>query len=38
MTDDLYADNPERTDHYGRPSKWFMDYPAHYLDALVNEL
>ncbi|MCB1389057.1 MAG: hypothetical protein KDK12_07965 [Rhodobacteraceae bacterium] len=38
MTADLYADNPERIDHYGRPSKWFLDYPEAYLDALVAEL
>jgi hypothetical protein len=38
MSADLYAGNPERIDHYGRPSKWFMDYPPDYLDRLVGEL
>lgn len=35
---DLYAGNPERLDQYNRPSKWFLDYPDDYLDALVAEL
>jgi hypothetical protein len=38
MSTDLYAINPKRTDHYGRPSKWFMDYPDDYLDRLVHSL
>ena len=38
MSTDLYANNPKRTDHYGRPSKWFMDYPDDYLDRLVHSL
>lgn len=38
MSTDLYADDPERIDHYGRPSKWFLDYPPAYLDALVAEV
>lgn len=38
MSDDLYAGAPERIDQYGRPSKWFLDYPPDYLDALVREV
>ena len=38
MANDLYASYPERRDHYGRPSKWFLDYPETYLDALIGEL
>ncbi|MBS0124578.1 hypothetical protein [Thetidibacter halocola] len=37
MTTDLHASSPERVDHYGRPSRWFMDYPSDYLDASVHE-
>ncbi len=38
MQSELYNPEVERIDHYGRPSKWFVDYPTDYLDDLAASL
>lgn len=38
MASDPHSVNLARIDHYGRPSKWFVDYPSEYLDGLVSDL